>query len=850
MSASPAEPIRAVAKFFFKDGRKFFVKGITYGPFKPDAGGNYLGPPERAAADLADILALGFNVVRVYHSPPLWFLDACSAAGLRVLVTLPWAKHIEFLRERSARREITRSVTGAIKSHGDHPALFAYLVGNEIAPQMVRWLGVRRVTEFIEHLITLGRGISPNTLFSYATYPPTEFLLPQNVDFYCFNIYLHHQPDFERYLRRLQNLTEERPLILGEFGLDTVRHSESEQADMLSWHIDSVVKCGLAGTVLFSWTDEWYTGDHEITDWAFGLVTRDRQPKKSFFALREKLGEKDSELLRRQLPHSPTVSIIVCSYNGATTLRACLESLSKLNYSSYEIVLVDDGSTDNTDQIAAEFPSVRYVHQPNRGLSAARNTGAAAARGEVFVYTDADCMVDVDWLSYLIGTLTTGDYAGVGGPNVPPPARNWVQACVAAAPGGPSHVLLTDTVAEHIPGCNMAFWRWAFENVGGFDPEYHKAGDDVDFCWRLQQAGGVIAFSPAAIVWHHRRFTLRAFHQQQKGYGEAESLLRFKHLIFFGPTGAAKWRGQIYGTPRFSWFINRPVIYHGIFADGFFQSIYPTPQSDIAAYLSSIEWFALTLFLFGLGVFLPPLRIVPYLMFGGTLCVALSYMVRARIEPRFDTVATRLLVMFLAFTQPLVRGWSRYFTWLQFKRTPGAVIASHEQLPAEAKFGGNGRRQIYWSDTGRDRHALLGEILGLLNAENWRYSVDTGWQEWDLLIYGNFWWSIVLQTVTEYHGGEKCLNRVRLRYRYVTTTVIVNLIVVSLLVYHFLNTGHVYLPFAVPYGAFVAFLAFRAQRLRSRVAELVGLAAYRLEMRRLFRTRSAKRRSGTVAPHK
>jgi O-antigen biosynthesis protein len=850
VSASPAEPIRAVAKFFFKDDRKFFVKGITYGPFKPDAGGNYLGAPERAAADLANIRDLGFNVVRVYHSPPLWFLDACSAAGLRVLVTLPWAKHIEFLRDKRARKEITRFVTGAIKSHHNHPAIFAYLVGNEIAPQMVRWLGVRRVTEFIEHLIALGRGISPNTLFSYATYPPTEFLLPQNVDFYCFNVYLHQQPDFERYLRRLQNLTEERPLILGEFGLDTLRHSESEQADMLSWHIDSVVKCGLAGTVLFAWTDEWYTGDHEITDWAFGLVTRDRRPKKAFFALREKLGEKSSELLRRQLPHSPTVSIIVCSYNGAATLRACLESLSLLNYPSYEIVLVDDGSIDNTAQIAAEFASVRYIHQPNRGLSVARNTGAAAARGEVFVYTDADCMVDIDWLSHLIGTLTSGDYAGVGGPNVPPPARNWVQACVAAAPGGPSHVLLTDTIAEHIPGCNMAFWRWAFENVGGFDPEYHKAGDDVDFCWRLQQAGGVIAFSPAAIVWHHRRFTLRAFHQQQKGYGEAESLLRFKHLIFFGPTGVAKWRGQIYGTPRFSWFINRPVIYHGIFADGFFQSIYPTPQSDIAAYLSSIEWFALTLFLFGLGVFLPPLRILPYLMFGGTLCVALSYMVCARIEPRFDTVPSRLLVMFLAFTQPLVRGWSRYFTWLQFKRTPGAVIASHEQLPAENGFRANGGRRIYWSDSGKDRHALLREILALLNAENWRYSVDTGWQEWDLLIYGNFWWSIVLQTVTEYHGGEKCLTRVRLRCRYVTTTVIVNLIVVSLLVYHFLNTGHVYLPFAVPYGAFVAFLAFRARRLRSRVAELVDLAANHLDMRPLFRAHSAKPPSATSVPQK
>ena len=76
-------------------------------------------------------------------------------------------------------------------------------------------------------------------------------------------------------------------------------------------------------------------------------------------------------------------------------------------------------------EIAAGFPNVRYIHQPNHGLSDARNTGAAAAKGEVFAYTDADCMADPDWLYYLIGTLTSGDFAGVGGPNVPPPAKNW-----------------------------------------------------------------------------------------------------------------------------------------------------------------------------------------------------------------------------------------------------------------------------------------------------------------------------------------------------------------------------------------------------------------------------------------
>jgi O-antigen biosynthesis protein len=828
-------PIRAAAKFFLEGDRKFFVKGVTYGPFRPDNEGHFLGPREQAERDLAQMREIGLNVVRIYHTPPRWFLDVCAAAGMRVLITLPWEKHIEFLRRKTLRDQIASMVRSSVAANRGHPAIFGYLVGNEIASTMIRWLGVRRVTEFVEHLIRIGRETDPNVLYSYASFPPTEFLLPQNSDFSCFNVYLHNQDAFERYLLRLQNLSEDRPLILGEFGMDTIRHTQEEQAEMIGWHIDSVVKCGLAGTIFFTWTDEWFTGGQEITDWAFGLVTREREPKKSFLLLRDKLGQDNAALPHRPLPSYPSVSIIVCSYNGAKTLAECLESLGQLDYPNYEVILVDDGSTDNTREIAARFPTVRYVYQTNHGLSHARNHGAALAAGEIFAYTDSDCMADPDWLYYLMSTLLGGKYAGVGGPNVSPPAQNWVQACVAAAPGGPSHVLLTDTVAEHIPGCNMAWYRWAFESIGGFDPEYHKAGDDVDFCWRVQQAGHAIAFSPTAVVWHHRRFTLRAFKKQQEGYGEAESLLRFKHLIFFGPTGTAKWRGQIYGTPRFSWFINRPIIYHGIFGDGFFQSIYPTPQSEVAAYLSSIEWFALTVFLFGLGIFVPALRIVPYLMFGGTLCVAISYMLRARIEPKFDTVAARLLVTFLAFAQPLVRGWSRYFTWLHFKRTPRAVISTHEKMPAGLEFTGGLRNRSYWSEEGKDRHHLLGSLFGLLDEEGWRYSSDTGWNEWDIQIYGNFWWSITLQTVTEYHGGPKCLTRAGLRYRLVPTTTLFSLVTLCLVIYHELHAGHLDLWLVAAYFGFILFLVNRARRLKSRVAEMVDLAAYRAGLQRMGR---------------
>ena len=210
-------------------------------------------------------------------------------------------------------------------------------------------------------------------------------------------------------------------------------------------------------------------------------------------------------------------------------------------------------------------------------------------------------------------------------------------------------------------------------------------------------------------------------------------------------------------------------------------------------------------------------------------------MVRASIEPKFDTAGARLLVMFLAFAQPLVRGFSRYFTWLHFKRTPTSVIRAHEHLPERGRFIGGLSRRVFWSDQGRDRHYLLGAIFELLDEEGWRYSTDSGWNEWDIQIYGNFWWSIALQTVTEYHGGGNCLTRVRLRNRFVTTTIIFNLIALSLLIYRQLNISHVDLWFLVPYLLFLVFLWTRARLLKSRVAELVDLAAHRAGLQRVMR---------------
>src|SRR3954468_17239721 len=76
--ALPAmEPIRVRAKFFFEGDRKFFIKGVTYGPFAPDAEGHFVGDPDKARRDFALMQEMGINLVRIYHIPPKWFLDLC-----------------------------------------------------------------------------------------------------------------------------------------------------------------------------------------------------------------------------------------------------------------------------------------------------------------------------------------------------------------------------------------------------------------------------------------------------------------------------------------------------------------------------------------------------------------------------------------------------------------------------------------------------------------------------------------------------------------------------------------------------------------------------------------------------
>ena len=732
-------------------GEKFYVKGITYGPFAPNARGETFPEPDPAARDFAQIAELGANVLRVYYVPPVWLLDLAAQHGLKLLVDIPWPKHLCFLDSDAAQAEARRTVRQAVESTRGHPAIFAYSVVNEISAEIVRWSGVARVERFIDQLIDDAKSVDPHCLCTFTSYPPTEFLQPQNPDFVCFNVYLHDPQAHAAYLARLQTLADAKPLVLGEFGMDSLREGEARQCEFLAWQIEGAFRNGLAGAVVFSYTDDWFRGGMQIEDWAFGLTTRDRLPKESFRVAQKQF---------RLAPHFPLpaalkpgeggprpvkVSVVVATHNGARTLHACLASLQRLNYPDYEVILVDDGSTDATPDIAKNFPSVRCLRQENRGLSAARNAGIAAATGDIVAFTDDDCRADEDWLYYLAGDLLRGNFAGIGGHNFLPPEDSHVAAAVLVSPGGPAHVMLTDREAEHVPGCNMAFYKWALDEIGGFDPVFRKAGDDVDVCWRLQERNYKIGFSPAGFVWHYRRSTVKAYLKQQAGYGEAEALLAQKHPEYFNSLGGGIWRGRIYNAAKAGVVIGRPVIYHGIFGSGFFQRLYAPEPALPLMFCSTLGYYVCVnapLLLLSVYVnFLLPVALASLLLSLGVCAIAAA---QARLPRHKRRFWSRPLIALLFFLQPLVRGWAR-FRWRLRARSGRSA-----RLPETPATGAETPAVVcYWSDGSLDRYRFLGAIQENLNHCACAFETDTGWEGHDLEITGNAWTRLRLTTVTE-----------------------------------------------------------------------------------------------------
>lgn len=754
------EGVRAVVrgKFIFLGEEKFYIRGVTYGPFRPDEQGCEYHNPELVDRDFAQMAENGINAVRTYTVPPRWLLDIAQKHNLRVMVGLPWEEHITFMENRDLMKDIEDRVKSGVRSCAGHSALLAFTIGNEIPASIVRWHGKRRIEQFLERLYDTVKEVDAEALVTYVNFPTTEYLELPFVDFLSFNVYLETREKLEGYLARLQNLAGEKPLVMAEIGYDSMRNGEDKQADTLDWQIRATFASGCAGVFVFSWTDEWHRGGFDIDDWGFGLTDRNRNPKPSMAAITKAF----SEVPFRPDLNWPSISVVVCSYNGSRTIRDCLDGLTKLDYPNFEVIIVNDGSKDNTEAIALEYP-FRIISIPNGGLSNARNVGMRAAKGEIVAYIDDDAIPDPQWLTYLAATFLNSDHAGVGGPNIPPFDDGPIAECVANSPGGPVHVLLTDQEAEHIPGCNMAFRKSALEAINGFDSTFRIAGDDVDLCWRIQQQGWTLGFNPAAMVWHHRRNSVKAYWKQQLNYGKAEGFLERKWPEKYNAAGHIPWAGRLY-FKGFEQLLGcfRGRIYQGTWGSALFQSVYQPAPTLLWSLPLMPEWYVIIAVLgifSALGLEWSPLLLaLPMFLFAVALPVVHAVACASRLQfqglSRKQRIKMRATTAMLHLAQPLARLTGRIKLGLTPWRKCGVATGIANPLPLPKTF-------TIWSEQWRSPITWLEAIEQ--GIKNLRTVVLRGgdWDRWDLELRGGLLGSVRVLMAVEEHGGGKQFIRVK-----------------------------------------------------------------------------------------
>ena len=247
------------------------------------------------------------------------------------------------------------------------------------------------------------------------------------------------------------------------------------------------------------------------------------------------------------------LSVVLCTLNGASRLDRCLSAIKRQTLGKQlQLIMVDDGSTDNSAEVAATYGAEVIRHPSNRGLAAARNTGIAAARSSIIATLDDDCEPDPDWAERLLAAFDEG-VVGVGGTAMPAPGNGYVDGYLERNnPLQPLEIDLASSTgiayrfgrylvrnarsrpkgprAVHaFPTANGAFRASALRKVGGFDESFRggEGGEDLDLCLRIgdEYGPGALHFEPSAVVRHHFDTDPSALLRRCRSYGRGAARL-------------------------------------------------------------------------------------------------------------------------------------------------------------------------------------------------------------------------------------------------------------------------------------------------------------------------------------
>lgn len=199
-------------------------------------------------------------------------------------------------------------------------------------------------------------------------------------------------------------------------------------------------------------------------------------------------------------------SIVIPAYNAEKLLPECLRSLADQTIPSdqYEIIVVDDGSTDGTARVAASFPGVRVVSQKNQGPAAARNLGAKEARAEIILFTDSDCVPENDWMERMLGPFEVDPKLAGDKGRYLTRQRGLAARFVQAEYQDKYRLLEKHREIDFIDTYSAGFRRETFLRYGGYDTSFPVAcAEDVELSFRMSNGGERMVYVPDAIVYHH-----------------------------------------------------------------------------------------------------------------------------------------------------------------------------------------------------------------------------------------------------------------------------------------------------------------------------------------------------------
>ncbi|MDD5565874.1 MAG: glycosyltransferase, partial [Candidatus Omnitrophica bacterium] len=236
------------------------------------------------------------------------------------------------------------------------------------------------------------------------------------------------------------------------------------------------------------------------------------------------------------------VSIIVATKDNAATIVKCITSLLSVDYGTYEILIVNDGSTDMTKELLLQFGQRLKIIENERSLgpAQARNIAAQHAKGRYVAFTDADCIVDTRWLKELLrGFEVFPEAVSCGGVQLLPEDATIFEKKVFVLmkkagflteyikSSGASSI----TEVRHNASCNVMYRRDDFLKIGGFLSGLWP-GEDVELDYRLRKTGKKTIFNPKAIVFHYRPRQLSAFLKMMLRYGWAQGMLVRRYGFF------------------------------------------------------------------------------------------------------------------------------------------------------------------------------------------------------------------------------------------------------------------------------------------------------------------------------